>query len=238
MSSNGNHDGPSHNGTSHDNRPSARNDRSTRVLVAEDHSLVREGVCLILERNGFQVVADAADGREAVRLAEKHLPDIAVLDLSMPQLNGLDAARQILQLSERRIAVLLLTVHDEEQQVVTAMRAGIRGYVVKSESTNELARAVRQVAGGGTYLSPSICGIVVDAYLSGITPPTDRLTAREREVLQLIAEGKTAKEVGTILGISTKTAEWHRARLMDKLEIHETAGLVRYAIRHGIIEAC
>src|ERR671931_2248998 len=128
MSSNGNHDGPSHNGTNHDNRPSARNDRSTRVLVAEDHSLVREGVCLILERNGFQVVADAADGREAVRLAEKHLPDIAVLDLSMPQLNGLDAARQILQLSERRIAVLLLTVHDEEQQVVTAMRAGIRGY--------------------------------------------------------------------------------------------------------------
>src|SRR5919201_4755980 len=206
MSSNGNRYSPNDAGTYHDYRLFTMNDRSTRVLVAEDHNLVREGVRLILERHGFQVVADAADGREAVRLAEKHLPDIAVLDLSMPQLNGLDAARQILQLSERRIAVLLLTVHDEEQQVVTAMRAGIRGYVVKSESTNELARAVRQVADGGTYLSPSVCGILVDAYLNGITPPTDSLTAREREVLQLIAEGQTAKEVGTILGISTKTA--------------------------------
>jgi DNA-binding NarL/FixJ family response regulator len=207
-----------------------------RVLVADDHDLVREGVCLILERDGFEVVAGATDGRQAVRLAEKHRPDIAVLDLSMPGLNGLDAARQILDLSDRRIAVLLLSIHSDGQQIVTAMRAGVRGYVVKSESTSELIRAIRQVAGGGTYLSPSVCGIVVDAYANGMTAPGDALTAREREVLQLVAEGKTAKEIGTILGISTKTAEWHRARLMDKLEIHDTAGLVRYAIRRRIIE--
>jgi two-component system, NarL family, response regulator NreC len=206
-----------------------------RVLLADDHQIVREGFRALLEREGFVVVAEAADGREAVRLAQSHLPDVAVLDLSMPLLNGLDAAREILS-SSPRTRVILLTMHVEEYQVGAALRAGIRGYVLKTRGADELVQAIREVAGGGTHLSPGVSRLLVDAYLASSDLPRDPLTPREHEVLQLVAEGKTSKEVAVLLGLSVKTAESYRARIMEKLEIHETAGLVRYAIRRGLIQ--
>ena len=207
-----------------------------RLLLDDDHDIVREGFRAVLEREGFEIVAEARDGREAVRLAEQSSPDIAILDLSMPQLNGLDAGRQILEVCDRRVPVVLLTMHHEEHQIVAALRAGFRGYIVKTQGVAALTLAIREIAAGGVYLSPSICGAIVGAYLNGSKAALDPLTPREREVLQLVVEGKTTKEVATILGVSTKTAESHRARLMDKLGIHETATLVRYAIRHGMVE--
>jgi DNA-binding NarL/FixJ family response regulator len=208
-----------------------------RVLLADDHDVVREGFRAVLEREGFQVVAEAADGHEAVRLATAGRPDLAVLDISMPHLNGLDAGRQIIELCGRCPLVVLLTMHVEEHIIVAALRAGIRGYVVKTQGTSELVRALRDVAAGGTYLSPSVCGMVVGTFLSGRESAADPLSGREREVLQLVAEGRTTKEIATHLHVSVKSAESYRTRLMDKLDIHDTATLVRYAIRHGVIEA-
>ena len=207
-----------------------------RVLVADDHSVVREGFRAVLEREGFEVVAEASDGRQAVRLTETHKPEIAVLDFSMPELNGLEAGRQIIAISRGQVGVVMLTMHKEEHHIIDALRAGFRGYVVKTQGAAQLTSAIREVAGGGMYLSPSVCGVLVHAYLSGGEAPADPLTSREREVLQLVAEGKTTKEVASALGLSPKTAEWYRSRLMDKLDIHQTANLVRYAIRSGVIE--
>jgi two-component system, NarL family, response regulator NreC len=207
-----------------------------RVLLADDHDVVREGFRAVLEREGFKVVAEAADGHHAVHLATTERPDIAVLDISMPHLNGLDAGRQIIELCGSRPLVVLLTMHAEEHIIVAALRAGIRGYVVKTQGTSELVRALREVAAGGTYLSPSVCGMVVGRFLGGSESAADPLSAREREVLQLVAEGRTTKEIATLLEVSVKSAESYRTRLMDKLNIHDTATLVRYAIRHGVIE--
>jgi two-component system response regulator NreC len=155
----------------------------------------------------------------------------------MPVLNGLEAGRQIAQLPGGRTKVVLLTMHTEERQVVAALRAGIRGYVVKTQGTKDLIQALRHVASGGIYLSPSACGAVVNAFLKGNEVAAEPLTARELEVLQLVAEGHTTKQIASVLTVSVKTAESHRGRIMDKLEIHDTAGLVRYAIRRGLIEA-
>jgi len=205
--------------------------------LADDHQIVREGFRAILERNGFQIVCEVADGRDAVRCAQAHSPDVAILDLSMPQLNGLDAAREILQ-SHARMAIILLTMHAEEHQIVAALRAGIRGYVIKTQASDELIHAIREVIGGGIYLSPcGVYGVVVGAYLTGRNLTPDPLTSREREVLQLVAEGHTTKEIAGALKLSVKTAESYRSRIMEKLGIHETAGLVRYAIRCGLIQA-
>ena len=209
---------------------------SLQILLADDHQIVRQGLKAILERSGFQVAGEAADGREAVRFARAHPLDVAILDLSMPGLNGLDAAREILQ-SHSRSAIILLTMHVEEHQIVAALRAGIRGYVTKTQAAEELIKAIREVTGGGIYLSPGVCGVVVDAYLCGRNVPSDPLTSREREVLQLVAEGHTTKEIAGVLNLSVKTAESYRSRIMEKLEIHQTAGLVRYAIRRGLIQA-
>jgi DNA-binding NarL/FixJ family response regulator len=206
-----------------------------RLILADDHQMVRQGIRALLEREGIEIVAEAADGRAAVTLVEVHHPDIAVLDLSMPGLNGVDAAREILQ-RHPKVGIVLLTIHSEDYQVVTALRAGIRGYVLKTQAADELVRAIREVATGGTYLSPDVSRIVVGVYLSGAELPGDPLTPRERQILQLIAEGKTTKEVAALLGLSTKTAESYRTRIMEKLDIHQTAGLVRYAIRRGLIE--
>jgi DNA-binding NarL/FixJ family response regulator len=207
-----------------------------RLLLADDHDVVREGFRAVLQREGFQIAAEATNGRDAVRLASIHHPDLAVLDLSMPELNGLDAGRQIIEKGEGRTLVVLLTMHTEEHHIVHALRAGIRGYIIKSEGTTELVRALREVAAGGMYLSPRVCGIVVDAFLSGKEVTSDPLSTREREVLQLVAEGRTTKEIATLLGVTVKSAESYRTRLMDRLNIHDTATLVRYAIRHGLIE--
>jgi two-component system, NarL family, response regulator NreC len=209
---------------------------SMRILLADDHQIVRQGVRALLEKHGMQVVAECCDGREAVQHAVKHNPDVAVLDMTMPGLNGVDAARQILE-QRPSMGVVLLTFQTGQSQVAAALRAGIRGYVLKTQTSEDLVRALREVAARGTYLSPGISQIVVTAYLNGTEPTDDPLTAREREVLQLVAEGKTTKEVADVLGLSAKTAESYRGRLMQKLEIHETAGLVRYAIRQGIIQA-
>src|SRR2546423_4793379 len=165
-----------------------------RILLADDHQIVREGFKAILERSGFQIACEAADGREAVRYAEAHPPDVAILDLSMPQLNGLDAAREILQ-AHSRIAIILLTMHAEEHQIIAALRAGIRGYVIKTQASAELINAIREVTGGGIYLSPGVYGVVVGAYLAGRNVASDPLTSRERAVLQLVAEGHTTKEI-------------------------------------------
>ena len=206
------------------------------VLLADDHQIVRQGVRALLERERFDVVAEASDGQEAVRLAERTRPDVAVLDLSMPTLNGIDAGREILKVSPRT-RFLLLTMHTEEHHILEALRAGARGCVTKSQASEHLVQAIREVCADGVYLSPSVSGAVVQAYLAGTALPYEPLTARERQVLQLVAEGKTTKEVAVILGISVKTAESHRTRMMEKLDIHSTAGLVHYAIRRGLVAA-
>lgn len=207
---------------------------SISVLLADDHEIVRQGVKALLVQRGFNVVADVSDGREAVKAARTLHPDVAVLDFSMPVLNGLDAARQIMQVSPRT-KTLLLTMHEDDRFVLESMRAGISGYLLKSRAALSLFEAINEVQRGNKYLSPAISGAVVNAYLSGIETSRDPLSSRERQILQLIAEGKTTKEAATILGIAVKTAESHRTSIMTKLEIHDTAGLVRYAIRTGLI---
>jgi len=209
---------------------------SFRIVLADDHHIVRQGLRALLEREGFAVVAEAENGRDAVMLAQTHKPDVAVLDLMMPTLNGLEAGREILQ-NRYATAALLLTMHTEEHQIAMALRAGIRGYLLKTQAAEDLVHAIREVVRGEIYLSPCVSRIVVDGYLSGDRPAGDPLAPRERQVLQLVAEGKTSKEIAVLLGLTVKTAESYRARLMEKLDVHETAGLVRYAIRHGIIDA-
>jgi two-component system, NarL family, response regulator NreC len=208
---------------------------AVRILLADDHQIVRQGVKALLEREGFQVVAEAVDGRDAVQCARDLGPDVAVLDLTMPLMNGLEAAHDILR-DCAPTRVILLTMHAEEHQVTAALRLGVRGYLLKTQAAEDLALAIRAVMNGQTYLSPGISSLVVNGYLSGNVAPVDPLTSRERQVLQLVAEGKTSKEVAEILGLTVKTAESYRTRLMEKLDIHQTAGLVRYAIRHGIVE--
>ena len=209
---------------------------ATRLLLADDHSLVRQGLRAFLERQGFQVVSEASDGQETIRSVEKTQPDVAIVDISMPVLNGIDAARE-LKKSSPKTKVILLTQHDEDQYVTEALRAGVKGYVLKSQAADDLVHAIQEVCRGSVYLSPSISRTVVDAYLSKTYVPADPLSGRERQVLQLVGEGKSTKDVAVQLGISVKTAESHRARLMKKLDIHETASLVRYAIRRGSIQA-
>ncbi|MGH9488621.1 MAG: response regulator [Terriglobales bacterium] len=208
---------------------------SVRLLLADDHEIVRESLRALLEREGFQILAEAANGHEAVRLAASCHPQVAVLDINMPLLNGLEAARQILNETPQTRCVLL-TVHSEEHYVHEALRAGISGYVLKQKSSSELVQAIREAAVGAIYLSPSISATIARAFLSANEPAQDVLGSRERQVLQLVAEGKTTKEIADLLGISPKTAESHRSHIMEKLNVHNTAGLVRYAIRHGLIQ--
>ena len=206
------------------------------VLLADDHQIVRQGLRALLEREGFDVVAEAADGHEAVDLAQRLRPDIAVMDFVMPMLNGLDASVQIRRHSPGTKCILL-TMHTEAQCVLEAFRKGLRGYVIKTQAAADLVQAIREIGRGSMYLSPSISRTVIDAYMSKSEVPADPLTTREREVLQLVAEGKTTKEIACVLDLSVKTAETHRTKIMRKLEIHQTAGLVRYAIRRGLVQA-
>ena len=178
---------------------------------------------------------NAVNGIDAVRLAEKHQPDIAVLDLAMPVMNGITAVGQIREISPRTKSILL-TMYTEEHHVLQALRAGVKACVTKTQAVEHLIAAIREVCAGGVYLSPSVSGAVVQAYLAKSEAPYDPLTDRERQVLQLVAEGNTTKEIAMILGVAAKTAETHRVKVMDKLDIHSTAGLVRYAIRRGLIQ--
>lgn len=207
---------------------------SVRVLLADDHALVRQGLRSLLERSSFQVVSEASDGREAIRQCAQLLPDVVVMDISMPTLNGVDAARE-LRKSSPRTRIVLLTQHSEDIYVSEAIEAGVHGYVLKSQASGDLVLAIQEVVAGRVYLSPGVASAVVSAYHSRGGKAANTLTSRERQVLQLIAEGKSTKDIASLLFISVKTAESHRTRLMQKLDIHETASLVRYAIRHGLV---
>jgi len=215
-----------------------------RVLLADDHTIVREGVRLCLEAMGdIEVVAEAEDGQMAVQLANQLRPDVAVVDLTMPRLNGVEAIRQIRRdLPDTEVVVL--SVHDSEPYVVQALRAGAAGYVLKRNAATELAAAIRAAHAGQAYLHPSIARRVIDDYLSrihasdgGVGEPHERLTPREREVLQLAAEGHTTRAIAGLLCLSTKTVEHHRASVMTKLGLHGQTELVKYAIRAGLVES-
>jgi len=206
-----------------------------RVVLADDHVIVRQALKSLLEQEGFQVVAEASDGQAALNQVRSLQPDIAVMDISMPITNGLVAAREI-GLSSSKTRTILLTQHQEAQYVSEALEAGVKGYILKSQAANDLVHAIRQVSRGEVYLSPGVSGAVIEAYRSKSSKPRDPLTPRETQVLQLIAEGKSTKDVASVLGISVKTAESHRTRLMQKLDIHETASLVLYAVRRGIVQ--
>jgi DNA-binding NarL/FixJ family response regulator len=214
--------------------PAVAVERELRVVLADDHTMFREGVKALLEREGVDVVGEAENGREAVRLVCERRPDVAVLDINMPVMNGLDAAREIGK-SAPKSRVVLLTMFAERAYVLEALRAGVRGYVLKAQAASDLIGAIRQAMGGAIYLSPEISEVVIDALTKPASPP-DPLTGRERQVLQLVAEGRTTKGIASVLGVSAKTAESHRNRIMRKLDIHATAGLVRYAIRRGLIK--
>ncbi len=206
-----------------------------RILLADDHVVVRQGLKALLEREGFEVVGEAGNGQEAIRLAEELHPDVAVLDVAMPVLNGIDAAHGIAKASPRT-RTILLTMYAEGHYVLEGLRAGVSGVVVKSRAIDELLRAIEAVRRGDRYLSPDVSKVIADWYVASGEEAEPHLRDRERQVLQLVAEGKTTKEVATILGISVKTAESHRMKIMERLDIHDTAGLVRYAIREGLIQ--
>lgn len=206
-----------------------------RILLADDHIVVREGFRKLLESHGFVIVGEASHGEEASRLCERLQPDVAVLDFGMPHMNGIVAAAEIRRVSPATL-IVILSMHSEDHYILEALHAGIRGYVLKSSAANDLLRAIREIVAGNVYLSPRISGAVVKAFLSGTKSPAEKLTTRERQILQLLAEGRTNKEVAADVGISPKTVESHRAKIMKKLGIHDTAGLVRYAIRRGLIE--
>jgi DNA-binding NarL/FixJ family response regulator len=208
---------------------------AVRVVIADDHEMFREGLKALLEEEGFAFVGEASNGLEAVRLCEAQHPEVAILDLSMPLLNGVFAAQEIKK-SSPRTKVVLLTQHTEDHLVLAGLRAGVSGYVLKTRATAELVQALRAVCKGEMYLTQSVLSTVVQAFLMNHEVQERSLSDRERQVLQLVAEGKTTKEIATLLGISVNTAESHRSNLMDKLDIHDTAGLVRYAIHNGIIQ--
>jgi two-component system response regulator NreC len=205
------------------------------IVLADDHSVVRQGIRMMLERESFQILGEGSDGVEAVRLVEKHQPDVALLDLSMPVMNGITAIGEIRKVSPRT-KVILLTMYTDEHHILQALHAGVKGCVTKTQAVEHLIVAIREVCNGGVYLSPSVSGAVVQAYLTKSDVHYDPLTDRERQVLQLVAEGNTTKQIALLLGVSPKTAETHRVKVMDKLDIHSTAGLVRYAIRRGLVQ--
>lgn len=206
-----------------------------RVVLADDHLIVRQGLRMVLEKEHIQVLGEASDGLEAIRLIQELLPDIAVLDLDMPGLDGLAVLREVVRLSPQTRAIIL-TRHMEEPYAVEALRIGARGYVLKTQAGTDLVAAIRHVDRGEVYLSPKISKAVVRAYLTNAEGPNTQLSVRERQVLQLVGEGHSTKKIASLLGISAKTADTHRTKLMEKLDIHQTAGLVRYAIRNGLLE--
>jgi DNA-binding NarL/FixJ family response regulator len=209
-----------------------------RVLIADDHLLVRAGIRALIESiDGVTVVAEANDGREAVDLAATLRPDIALLDVTMPGLNGLEAATQLREASPAT-RVIIVSMHANDAYVRTALKSGAAGYLLKSATAAELQAALQTVARGEIYLSPAVSKQVVKGFVDGTAhdaSPLDALTPRQREILQLIAEGRSTKEVAFTLSISAKTVETHRAQIMERLEIHDLAGLVRFAIRTGLI---
>ena len=211
-----------------------------RILIADDHGIVRTGLKLLLERiRDMQVVGEAADGREAVRLANELRPDIVIMDIGMPLLNGLDAAAQIIKQNERA-GVIILSMHTDESYVIRALDAGARGYLLKDNADDDIERAIRAVAAGRPFFSPAIAQSLLEDYVRlmrerKLQDSYELLTEREREVLQLLAEGKSNKEAAAVLNLSPYTVETHRTNLMQKLGLHNTAEIVLYAVRKAII---
>ena len=214
--------------------------KTTRILLADDHTVVRKGLRLLLESEPeFTVVADAADGRAAVALAEQHAPDVVVMDVAMPTLNGIEAARQITARLPHT-AVVFLSMHSDESYVLKALKAGARGYLLKDSAEHDLIQAVKTVRQGKSFFSPAISKMMVEDYMREmqdreLEDTYELLTTREREVLQLLAEGKSNKEVAGILNLSLYTVETHRGNILQKLNLHSGAELILYAIRKGVI---
>ena len=206
------------------------------ILLADDHALVRQGFSMMLgAQPDMQIVGQAGNGREAVELATKLRPDVAIMDVAMPELNGIEATRRLAEFSPRT-RVLALSMHKDSVYVREILRAGARGYLLKDSSDADLLAAVRAVAKGEGYISPGVSEAVLSDYRRHVGNPLDLLTGREREVLQLIAEGKTNKEIATALNLSVYTVEAHRGRVMEKLNLHSTGELVRFALRNGMID--
>jgi DNA-binding NarL/FixJ family response regulator len=214
--------------------------RKIKILLADDHTLIRGGLRLIVEQQpDMTVVGEAEDGRQAVTLAASLHPDIAVLDIGMPNLNGIEAAKQITQ-GEPRTAVVVLSMHRDETYILRALKAGVRGYLLKDSAQSDLVRAIRAVADGKSFFSPAVSKVLLEDYVrklqrSGAEDSYDLLTPREREVLQLVAEGKSNKEIAATLNLSVYTVETHRANIMEKLELKGLPELILYAVRKGII---
>lgn len=209
-----------------------------KVLLADDHEMMRAGLRALLEQGHVSVVGEASNGRQAVEMALELRPDIVVMDVSMPELNGVEAARQ-LTAAKTNMRVVMLSMHSDRLRVVEALKAGAKGYVLKSSAAAELTAALNAVSRGNTYLSPSVADSVVDAYVRNPGQPGGTgtpLSTREREVLQLLAEGKTSKEMGASLHIAPKTVETHRAQISKKLGLHSVAELTKYAIRNGLTD--
>jgi len=209
-----------------------------RVLLADDHNLVRAGIRALLEASGgIEVVAESGDGREALELITKHRPDVALLDIGMPGLNGLEVAKRAAQASPRT-RIVILSMHADATYVRQALRAGAAGYLLKGAAVAELPLALQSVMRGETYLTPKISRTIVEGFLREDTEEPgllEALTARQREILQLIAEGKATKEIAQLLDLSVKTVETHRMRMMERLGIHDVANLVRFAVRAGLV---
>lgn len=210
-----------------------------RIFVADDHEIVRRGLRALIEAEpDWQLCGEAANGRDAVELARDLTPDVIILDISMPELNGLDAARQLRKLAPKS-EILILTMHESEELMREVLAAGARGYVLKSDATRDLVAAISALRRHQPFFASSVSGALLDGYLKGSPPESAHcaLTAREREILQMLAEGKSNKDVAAALDISVKTAETHRTNIMRKLKLSSFSGLVRYAVRNKIIQA-
>jgi RNA polymerase sigma factor (sigma-70 family) len=213
---------------------------SVRILLADDHGVVRKGLRFLLERQeGMEVVGEAADGREAVRLAETTNPDVVIMDIAMPLLNGIDATAQMMKRNPK-VGVIILSMYSDEDYLLSALNAGAKGYLLKESAEVDVVRAIQSVVRGTPFFSPEIAKTMLEDYMRflqqrNLQDSYDLLTEREREVLQLLAEGKSNKEVATILNISVYTVDSHRLHLMQKLNLHNTAEIVLYAVRKKII---
>jgi two-component system, NarL family, response regulator NreC len=211
-----------------------------RIVLADDHTILRNGLRLVLERQaGFSVVGEAANGREAVEVVARQAPDVVLLDIAMPMLNGIEAAKKI-SAEQPRTAIVILSMHSDEGYILRALKAGARGYLLKDSADSDLIQAIRAVSAGKAFFSPAVSRVLADDYLrqvrqQGVEDPYDLLTPRERELLQLIAELKSTKDIATLLCVSPYTVDTHRSNLMQKLNVHSIPELILYAVRKGVI---